>query len=454
MIFDFRNFLVEAYSVFLSNKTIIFKDMKWSKYNFLFSTNENKYLLYNSLTNSFMQVDEETYNLFANFENNLEEIINSELKPTLVRQKVLVEDDAMEIAELTFLEFLSRTNNKNLFLTIAPTYDCNFECTYCYEENRSKIYMTDETINQLVNFIKSYGDVSVNITWYGGEPLMALTLIEKICNLLEKSNIKFKHTIVTNGFLLNHKSSELFEKYPLDSIQITIDGPSEIHNARRCLKGNKPTFERILTNVDEFCKQLPNSKIAFRVNVDKGNAEYFHQISQELTTRYENKQVHIYAGIVDDLANSKANNCIFDRSALMSFKLHQFRQYSRDLGIYPEFGRRHCVANTLNGYVIGADGLIFKCWNDIGCEDKAISSLNLPKIRNKSLLYKYLNTGENVNDPLCKDCILLPICNGGCQYQRILKYFHNSEVDICHIAKDNLKELLEVYYEANFNKNE
>ena len=36
------------------------KTMKWSKYNLLFKSKKNGYLLYNSITNSFAEIDNET----------------------------------------------------------------------------------------------------------------------------------------------------------------------------------------------------------------------------------------------------------------------------------------------------------------------------------------------------------------------------------------------------------
>ena len=58
--------------------------MVWSKYNYLFQA-EDKYLIYNSLTNSFAELDEETFRVLSKMKenNNIENILDLDLAKTL-----------------------------------------------------------------------------------------------------------------------------------------------------------------------------------------------------------------------------------------------------------------------------------------------------------------------------------------------------------------------------------
>ena len=62
-------------------------------------------------------------------------------------------------------------------LTICPTLACNFDCSYCFEKKRSG-KMTAEVQNQVVSFaetmLMAFRPESLGITWFGGEPLLAL----------------------------------------------------------------------------------------------------------------------------------------------------------------------------------------------------------------------------------------------------------------------------------------
>lgn len=422
-----------------------------SKYNFFFKSKLNKFLVYNSLTNSFIELDEDTFKFLSSNNSDVNEILDTEIGQTLIKQKVIVANNYDDINEITLLYTLARLNSKILDLTIAPTYDCNFDCTYCYEESRPEIYMSDETIDKLLEFIESFGDIALNITWYGGEPLMALDQIDSICEKLKKKGIKFKHSIVTNGSLINEKTIEFFKKYNLQRAQITIDGPQKIHDARRFYKGQKGSFNNILNNIDNLLNKFPSFVIDLRINIDKNNAQYFFETCEQIKKRYIGHKINVYAGFVDEVSECPTKNtCIFDRSDVRNFKLDVYKNYKMDLGVYPSFKRQSCIAKRLNGYVIGADGNVFKCWNDIGIVTKAVSSLYSQKILNKKTLYRYLNGNDNSNDLKCKNCILFPICDGGCQYLRIDKMVNNSKIDVCHLAKDNIQEILETYYEQNY----
>lgn len=426
--------------------------MKWSKYNYLFKSKIGKNLIYNSLSNSFLELDEETYTFLSANISFPDVLLNSEHSELFIKHKILVGDDNDEILELSFLDILARTNNKILSLTIAPTYDCNFDCIYCYENERRIVYMSDDTVSHLLEFIGSYKDVALSITWYGGEPLMAVKQIRKICEGLKKLKIPVSHFIVTNGYLINDNVINLFTEYQINNAQITIDGPSDIHDKRRFLKGDKPTFAKILSNIDELLCRIPNFSIDFRVNIDRRNENSFGDIYNTLKERYPKNNIRVYAGFVDEVGVcDNKSHCIFDRMQVVNFKKKTFEKMGIDLGIYPDFGRYNCVAKALNGYVIGADGFIFKCWNDVGISEKAISSLTSPKISNRKVLFRYLNANDNIHDPHCLECILLPVCNGGCQYQRVANAFDKKNIDTCHMAKDNLKELLELYYEKKCN---
>src|SRR5699024_5938565 len=124
----------------------------------------------------------------------------------------------------------------------APTLSCNFGCPYCYEEPKSG-FMSEEVQKSILDMIteaaKRRKDISV--TWYGGEPLIAKDIIfnmsEKIINICEENDCDYSSYIVTNGYLVTDEIIENFKKYKITGAQITIDGPPEIHNSRRFLKG-------------------------------------------------------------------------------------------------------------------------------------------------------------------------------------------------------------------------
>ena len=69
--------------------------------------------------------------------------------------------------------------------------------------------MNDEVLNSILNYIEknSSNYSSVNINWFGGEPLLAFSQIEQFMmqciNICEKNHLSLVGAATTNGYLLD-----------------------------------------------------------------------------------------------------------------------------------------------------------------------------------------------------------------------------------------------------------
>lgn len=76
-----------------------------------------------------------------------------------------------------------RYNRSHLSLVIAATSNCNFRCVYCYEGSVLRASTMSEAIQEaIVKFVESEAPhlETFTVTWYGGEPLLALDIIENL----------------------------------------------------------------------------------------------------------------------------------------------------------------------------------------------------------------------------------------------------------------------------------
>src|SRR4030043_450201 len=84
------------------------------------------------------------------------------------------------------LSLLDDRNPKNRGLNIIAVLnlDCNFSCTYCFEEGvKGNLYMSEATADRLLAFIKDKfreNQDRIVIDFYGGEPLLSFDLIQSI----------------------------------------------------------------------------------------------------------------------------------------------------------------------------------------------------------------------------------------------------------------------------------
>lgn len=130
--------------------------LKTCRYNHFFKAEDGYTLAYNALSNNFARVTEEKYNIIkeilkspGNFCFDTKE--KEQLREDLTKGSFLIDEDIEEIEFLKMRNRIGRFSTDYFGLTIAPTLECNFECTYCFEESK-KESMSKEVTEALIKF--------------------------------------------------------------------------------------------------------------------------------------------------------------------------------------------------------------------------------------------------------------------------------------------------------------
>jgi uncharacterized protein len=432
--------------------------MKWSKYNLLFKSERHGHLLYNSLTNSFARIDDLLLGDIEAIKESPESYDFSKspgLYLQLLSSKVLVkEHEEGDFLNILRMERLANSfDTADLTLTIVPTYACNFNCTYCYEAFRRPVHMNEEMENHLIRFIKRFSSTrGLRLTWYGGEPILRFETICRITEKIRAIGLPYGSSLVTNGYLLDETIIRSLDELQINSLQITIDGSEEVHNSRRSLATGGKTYGRIMTNIEKLLAHWDGS-LNIRVNVDRENTEEFYKLDRYFSEKFNGKNIYLYPGIVKSFFG-RPMECELTRNQICEFRIDAYRKHGiTKLSYYPErkFG---CGATSINSYVIGPLGEIYKCWLDIGLEDMVIGKIYEDRFSNERLLANYLIGTSVFDDPRCRECSYLPLCDGGCANLRMKNRLLGASFDICVAYKDRLPELLEIYYEMKSAKKE
>lgn len=419
--------------------------MEWSKYNYFF-TSKDKFLLYNSLSNSFAELDEEVYfDLVNQKERNLIDIKDKDLVEVLKSMKVIVNDERDDLNIIKYNAYRSRFYSKGLSLTINPTLHCNFACSYCFEEDRLPVYMTEEVEDKIIEHIKGKEPKHVDVDWFGGEPLLAFDRIVSLTKKMQKLNVIYEAGMITNGYLLTEKIINQLPSLNINFMQITVDGLPNTHNSRRPLVSGKGTFDTIVKNIDLLKKINPEIQLTIRINIDHNNKNEFVEIYNFFSQKnYPN--TYISGAFVHDIKSSK-NLCFLNTKQQVKFLLEMKKEYNLNLRpFFPGSRRYECGIRNLNSIVIGPTGEVYKCFNDVGNKNKIVGNIDDSIETNNQLLLRYLVGADPFDDEKCKACFQLPICGGGCPYQRIANEYEGGEFDTCNYFKENMKEFLEIHY--------
>mgnify|MGYP003547172752 FL=1 len=279
------------------------KTIKVSRYTF-FIEFDNRKFFYNTLSNALNEVDEELFNCLKELKENHigEEItLDDDLVNTLLKNKFLTEND-----EDDFLIFKSviqsiRSDKQRLILTIAPTMDCCFDCHYCFERTKSPVYMSENIMRGITKFVSSMENIKqTNITWFGGEPLMAVPQMEKLYRKLKRElkGIPIQSNIITSGFHLNETNIRALQRMRISQMQITLDGMRESHNKIKYTSGCEDAFSKVLENIDLTTRLAPEIHVVIRTNLTKTNAHEYEELQNLIIERYKGKNIAIAPAFV------------------------------------------------------------------------------------------------------------------------------------------------------------
>lgn len=403
------------------------------------------------MSNSFAELDEATYHLLENQIGKDEvRIDDDKLLERLKKMRVVVESDDDSLLRLKYFSMFRRMDVHKLALTINPTLDCNFACPYCFEGHHPKIYMTDEVEDDIIEFVKKHKDAkAMDVTWFGGEPLLAFSRIETLTAKLLNLGLDYNAGIITNGYLLDDHVISRLEALKISSIQVTVDGLAPVHDKRRCLKGGGATFAKIIENVKKTHIACPKINLSIRVNVDRTNADDFVEL-YKMFQQEDMKGIQLSPAFVSDIRDT--NKCVLSSSEQYNYVLNLFKEHGIVFSNFFPKIYMECFVRNSNFVSIGPQGELYKCWNDIGNPDKVYGYLD-GRITNEQVLLRYLAASDPFEDQACKKCLLLPICYGACPYQRIKRDYENKDLDICPSMKGYLKTNLLLHDEIKSSKN-
>lgn len=319
---------------------------------------------------------------------------------------------------------------------INLTYSCPLRCKFCYVNyNRNKdfdlenlCYLFEEGLLK-TNYVKL-------ITFFGGEPLLKINLIEEILkryyNIICEKGI---HIAVITSMSVNiDKQIELIKKYPLYETVISFDNFSE----ERVFSNQKPF--KVLEHLDLNYLSQFKKNICFHTVLNSEKSLDDLLLLQDIFKKY---------GFIYSWCWNK-----------MPIKSFNFKEKYKQI-----------INNILNNdlyypsaFIKELDSFLYR--KNIGCGigselflsiDGDISPCSISHHNNEFLLMKNGELLEEVpeniqqiennvfNNEYCSKCDIKGFCNGGCLFERKKNRQNYNSVNI--VLCELMKQLYETYKE-------
>ena len=416
--------------------------------------NDNEVIMINLINGATYIIEKDIYKkIISNDFNKLDQIIID----SLLERKYLFEND------VEYKEFITSVDNKIEELEkkatpnflVVPSYACNLQCIYCYEQTYMIKGTTDidplkmvdlqfERIDKIMEVYENkYGKATddIRITIMGGEPLLRCN-VKTITYIFEQTKKRnYTLDIVSNGVDLNYYI-DLFNEYKdtLDHIQITVDGIKEVHDKRRIFRDGRGSFDLIMNNIH---LSIDNEiTIVLRVNVDATNINELSQLADTLVKEFNyNKKLLPYLYLLQDGGCSGESNIVNEKIGIekifaledqnpnMSIFRKKFHPADfiesifNDVPYQPVL--RHCGA-AKNQFILDCKSNVYKCWHGIGNNDYRVGTFYPKYELDEEKINAWFNRSVRVLGK-CKNCKYRYICGTGCPAS---KHMSENNMDI------------------------
>lgn len=224
----------------------------------------------------------------------------------------MLKPNAIQTIEHPMTNFAEDMLENNLSrITLQVTQNCNLRCAYCVYSgsynNRmhNNKRMDVQTAKKALDFLKKHSknSNSINVSFYGGEPVLEFQLITECVEYAKKifDGKELMFNLTTNATLLNDEMIYFFQKEGF-YLTISLDGPEKVHDKNRDFAdGVHGTYSTVMKNLKRITEIAPNylSRITFNAVLDDENN--FELTNDFFMNEPIVKNMHVSASYINDV---------------------------------------------------------------------------------------------------------------------------------------------------------
>ena len=139
---------------------------------------------------------------------------------------------------------------------------CNMRCAYCFYADETAHReagccppMAFEALERVIRRTMLFAEQRATFVFQGGEPTLAgLSYFEQVVRLQRQNNprqIAVNNVVQTNGLILQDALIDFFVRERF-LIGVSVDGCREIHDQNRLDAKSKPTYDRVMDNIQRL----------------------------------------------------------------------------------------------------------------------------------------------------------------------------------------------------------
>jgi uncharacterized protein len=361
---------------------------------------------------------------------------------TLREARFVVDSEDADRALLAeaWADFAAEAAKTPTQLVVVPTFGCNLRCTYCYQEvfdPAARGLVAPEVVEAFFAWVDRFHEGESPrpyVTLFGGEPLVDTPAHhDRLARYLSGARARgMEVATVTNGYDLEPFVAALAEG-AVKEVQVTIDGPAEVHDARRPHGSGRGTFERVVRGVDALvAAKVP---VNLRVVADRDNLPTLPGLARLAEARgwldLPESRFKTQVGRNYELfgcASRQPRGALFDRVELWAEwarlteaepvlrrfhrpRLHGARHLA-ETGEFPLANFDACPA-AKKEWAFAPDGAVYGCTATVGNPRYRLGSFHPAIVRDEAAIAPW-RARSTATISACAGCAAAAVCGGGC----------------------------------------
>ena len=301
-------------------------------------------------------------------------------------------------------------------LTLLLTYNCNLACDYCFCGKKKTDNMSEATAKKAIDFFMKNADETVNLVFFGGEPLIQAELIKKLIHYCKENyGERVNYCMTTNGTLLNRENVDMIVQNNI-AVTLSVDGMSESHDLHRRFVDGRPSWNIIMDNLRN--NHMNKANITLRLTFTKHNVkELAHNIISLHNLGFQRLAFYPAADIQDMFTERDIEEFQEQIDRLITYTYQCYRDnkpinvhwINRSINSHINGGCARCM-DGVTQMAITPEGNIYPC-NRVDFSENKLCLGNIKDGIEQKKLEWYKAEITKV-DPECEGCWLKKRCQG------------------------------------------
>ena len=312
---------------------------------------------------------------------------------------------------------------------IIPTLGCPSNCKYCWSSEESSPVMTDETVEDIVEWLKNFRKEPVTFTFHGGEPLLAgadfyRKALPALADGLHEQGIAF--ALQTNLWKMTPEIAKILAEYNIP-IGSSIDGPKELNDFQR----GKGYYDKTMAGYE--IAKANGLNVSFICTFTSHSIKFKEDIFKFFLDNGLNLKLHPALPSLRDDNPDKWALSPEEYGELLVYLLDQYLKHLNEIQLMNldnlcqcYFGGRGTVCTFVDcmgdTFAVGPDGSIYPCYRFVGMPKYVMGNVrDQPTVKDlaQSDAWKLMFQFKDYVDKECGDCTHIKYCRGGCPYNAI-----------------------------------